>query len=185
MITRSEVSSPQSLLKVVQTLGKGSGLPTALIKANPPELLHANAEMEQYLQIHGLADASGQAAASFLTGPFQAPQTEVTPLDGATPGAIRLVVIRSAPESRLQAIVDRVARRHALSPCEHKELSHLARGLSIKDSARTMGLSPETVRVRRKRVYRKVGLSGHEALLARLVAEALGPANLLDIRKSA
>ncbi len=54
-----------------------------------------------------------------------------------------------------------IERRSAhLSPGERRELFAIAQALSCKESATTLGVCYETVRARRKRVYRKLGLAG-------------------------
>ena len=92
------------------------------------------------------------------------------------------IITAFEPDATPQAI-DQFARRFALSPSEQREVEHLGRGLSIKESAQQLEISPETVRVRRKRVYRKMRLSGHEALLALLLRESLTPMRLRDARE--
>jgi DNA-binding CsgD family transcriptional regulator len=47
-----------------------------------------------------------------------------------------------------------------LSPGERRELFAIAQALSCKESATALGVCYETVRARRKRVYRKLGLAG-------------------------
>jgi DNA-binding CsgD family transcriptional regulator len=140
-----------------------------VIKADTNELVFANADLASLLQRAGMAGPGAQAA-WLLSSAHPADGYEIQTADL---GGFLVVTARLAPSSRLEQLIDRLVRRYGLSASEHKELRHLARGLAIKDSARELGLSPETVRVRRKRVYRKMGLGGHEALLARICQEAL------------
>lgn len=56
------------------------------------------------------------------------------------------------------AFIDR--RDAHLSPGERRELFAIAQALSCKESANALGVCYETVRARRKRVYRKLGLAG-------------------------
>jgi DNA-binding CsgD family transcriptional regulator len=60
-----------------------------------------------------------------------------------------------------------------LSPSERTEVLRIAQGSSCKDSANATGLSPETVRARRKRIYRKLEVDGHIALMVELLARSL------------
>ncbi len=61
----------------------------------------------------------------------------------------------------------------ALTPAERAEVLRMAQGFACKDSAAAAGVSPETIRARRKRIYRKLDLSGAGALIASLLASAL------------
>lgn len=160
--------------KLLEAVGRASGLPFGLIKQDPAEVVFANPELEEMLQRAGVTGAGAQAS-WLLSGNHPADGYEIHTADLG--GGLAVVTARLAPGTRLEQLIDRLVRRYGLSASEHKELRHLARGLAIKDSARELGLSPETVRVRRKRVYRKMGLGGHEALLARICQEALIAAN--------
>ena len=71
-----------------------------------------------------------------------------------------------------------VARRAAhLSPGERRELFAIAQAMSCKDSANALGICYETVRARRKRIYRKLGLAGAGELTSALLRMSL---ELLD-----
>jgi DNA-binding CsgD family transcriptional regulator len=143
---------------------------------DPPELIFSTPELEALLTSAGVATSGAPAAEWLLHRRDPTDGLEVTSAEVATASATWVLVsARPTAKLRMRQLVDKMARRYGLSPSEHRELEHLARGLAIKDSARELGLSPETVRVRRKRVYRKMGLPGHEALLARLCQEALAP----------
>lgn len=48
-----------------------------------------------------------------------------------------------------------------LRPSEREELRRVLEGKAAKDSANELDISPETIRARRKGIYRKVGI--HEA----------------------
>ena len=56
-----------------------------------------------------------------------------------------------------------------LSPREREIVAHLAQGLSSKEIARQLGLSPRTVEMHRARLLRKLGVRSTAQLLARLV----------------
>jgi DNA-binding CsgD family transcriptional regulator len=159
--------------KLLQALGKACGVPLGIISTDPNELAFATVDMDALLEARGLP-TRGSVAAEWLLNPSEGEGVEIGKSE-VTSGAGRMIVVSARPSApvRLKILIQRMARRYGLSPSEQRELDHLGRGLSIKDSAQELGLSPETVRVRRKRVYRKMGLAGHEALLARLCYEAL------------
>lgn len=56
----------------------------------------------------------------------------------------------------------------ALSPREREVVAHLAQGLSSKEIARQLGLSPRTVEMHRARLLHKLGVRSTAQLLARL-----------------
>jgi DNA-binding CsgD family transcriptional regulator len=61
-----------------------------------------------------------------------------------------------------------------LTPAERSEVLRIAQGFACKDSAAAAAVSPETIRARRKRIYRKLGVSGSGELIAVLLSRALG-----------
>jgi DNA-binding CsgD family transcriptional regulator len=60
-----------------------------------------------------------------------------------------------------------------LTPAERSEVLRMAQGFACKDSAAAAGVSPETIRARRKRIYRKIDMSGANELIAALLALSL------------
>ena len=60
-----------------------------------------------------------------------------------------------------------------LTRAERAEVLRMAQGFTCKDSASAGGVSPETIRARRKRIYRKLGLSGVNDLISTLLAVSL------------
>jgi len=60
-----------------------------------------------------------------------------------------------------------------LTPAERAEVLRIAQGFSCKDSAAAAGVSPETIRARRKRIYRKLDMSGSGELISTLLGYAL------------
>ena len=60
-----------------------------------------------------------------------------------------------------------------LTPAERSEVLRLAQGFACKDSAAAANVSPETIRARRKRIYRKLDLSGSNDLISELLAFSL------------
>ncbi len=73
----------------------------------------------------------------------------------------------------LVPVTSRVAEGAQLTPAERAELRRIAQGLDCKGSAQEAGLAPETVRCRRKDIYRKLGAKGAEELLVRMLGVAL------------
>ncbi|HEX2530265.1 MAG TPA: LuxR C-terminal-related transcriptional regulator [Burkholderiaceae bacterium] len=61
------------------------------------------------------------------------------------------------------------ASAERLSPREREIVAHLAQGLSSKEIARLLGLSPRTVDMHRGRLLRKLGVRSTPQLLALLV----------------
>jgi DNA-binding CsgD family transcriptional regulator len=61
----------------------------------------------------------------------------------------------------------------SLTPAETTEVARIARGLCCKDSAAEGRVSPETIRGRRKRIYRKLRAAGRSEVLAGLLAASL------------
>jgi DNA-binding CsgD family transcriptional regulator len=60
-----------------------------------------------------------------------------------------------------------------LTPAERAEVLRIAQGFACKDSAIAAGISPETIRARRKRIYRKLELSGSSDVIATLLARSV------------
>jgi DNA-binding CsgD family transcriptional regulator len=60
-----------------------------------------------------------------------------------------------------------------LTPAERAEVLRIAQGFACKDSAAAAGISPETIRARRKRIYRKLSMSGSSEVIATLLARSV------------
>jgi len=60
-----------------------------------------------------------------------------------------------------------------LTPAERSEVLRMAQGFACKDSAAAANVSPETIRARRKRIYRKLHLAGSSELISTLLAVSL------------
>ncbi len=75
----------------------------------------------------------------------------------------------------LSTIADELAAsaKVPLTPHERAEVLRIARGFACKDSASAASISPETIRARRKRIYRKLGVAGAAETLSALLALAL------------
>jgi len=63
--------------------------------------------------------------------------------------------------------------RSTLTPAERAEVLRMAQGFACKDSAAATDVSPETIRARRKRIYRKLDVSGSGELISTLLALSL------------
>jgi DNA-binding CsgD family transcriptional regulator len=61
----------------------------------------------------------------------------------------------------------------SLTPAERAEVLRVAQGFACKDSAAAAGVSPETIRARRKRIYRKLDVPGAGELIATMLASSL------------
>ena len=60
-----------------------------------------------------------------------------------------------------------------LTPAERSEVLRMAQGLTCKDSAAAANVSPETIRARRKRIYRKLDVAGSNEVISSLLARAV------------
>ncbi len=60
-----------------------------------------------------------------------------------------------------------------LTPAERSEVLRMAQGFACKDSAAAADISPETIRARRKRIYRKLHVSGSNELISTLLMMSL------------
>ncbi len=73
----------------------------------------------------------------------------------------------------LTPVTARVLEGTNLTPAERSEVLRLAPGVAGKDSAAAATVSPETIRGRRKRSYRKLEVNGANDLIAVFLAVAL------------
>jgi DNA-binding CsgD family transcriptional regulator len=73
----------------------------------------------------------------------------------------------------LVPFTNRYMQGTALTPAERAEVLRVAQGFACKDSAAAAGVSPETIRARRKRIYRKLDVTGAGQLIASQLAMAL------------
>jgi DNA-binding CsgD family transcriptional regulator len=60
-----------------------------------------------------------------------------------------------------------------LTPAERGEVLRIAQGFGCKDAAEAAGISPETIRARRKRIYRKLDVEGAGVLIAKMLKLSL------------
>jgi len=73
----------------------------------------------------------------------------------------------------LVPIVARFVDREGLTPAERVEVLRLAQGFACKESAAAAEISPETIRARRKRIYRKLKVKGAGGVVAGLLGMTL------------
>ncbi len=77
------------------------------------------------------------------------------------------------PEPELQSVLDEYITR-PLTTAQRRAIKHLAAGrIAAKDAAAVDGLSYETVRARRNRLYRQLGVHGANDLLSGLLRVTL------------
>jgi len=73
----------------------------------------------------------------------------------------------------LQPFAARFLEGTNLTPAERAEVLRIAQGFACKDSASAADVSPETIRARRKRIYRKLDVPGSAEVLSKLLALSL------------
>jgi DNA-binding CsgD family transcriptional regulator len=73
----------------------------------------------------------------------------------------------------LAPVASRLLDRARLTPAERAEVLRIAQGFACKDSAAAAGVSPDTIRARRKRIYRKLALEGSREVVVALLALSL------------
>ncbi|WP_242905738.1 LuxR C-terminal-related transcriptional regulator [Actinomadura terrae] len=86
------------------------------------------------------------------------------PLQGTGPGAAAVTI---RPASGLE-LLPAVTAWHGLTFREGTVVEHALEGLSAKQIARRLSLSPHTVNDHFKAIYRKIGVHGRDELIARL-----------------
>jgi DNA-binding CsgD family transcriptional regulator len=60
-----------------------------------------------------------------------------------------------------------------LTPAERAEVIRMAQGMATKEAAAAAGISIETARARRKRIYRKFDVHTCQQLLSKFLVEAI------------
>jgi DNA-binding CsgD family transcriptional regulator len=73
----------------------------------------------------------------------------------------------------LSPFTARYLKGSTLTPAERVEVLRIAQGYACKDSAAAAGVSPETIRARRKRIYRKTQVAGSGVLIASMLGMSL------------
>ena len=84
----------------------------------------------------------------------------------------RVIGLTEPGEARLSRLLRRFSDTYRLTPAERAALLDISQGSSAKESAQRLALSPETVRARRKRIFRKMGVDGCGAVLARFLHDS-------------
>lgn len=105
--------------------------------------------------------------------PQQLLEALTTAADGRYRG--RAISVRSRMAGGLLFIrISRRERVDGLTPREQQIAEAIARGLSAKQAARDMGLSPATVRVHLQNIYQKLGLHSQAELAYRVGSAGVG-----------
>jgi DNA-binding CsgD family transcriptional regulator len=73
----------------------------------------------------------------------------------------------------LASLADRFTEGRRLTPSERAEVLRIAQGYACKDSANASNVAAETIRARRKRIYRKLDAAGANDVISRLLSAAL------------
>jgi DNA-binding NarL/FixJ family response regulator len=73
----------------------------------------------------------------------------------------------------LLGLVDELTKGTTATTMEKHEIIRMANGLRASTSATASGLSRETIRSRRKKIYRKLQVGSHEQVTQKLLSMAL------------
>ncbi len=152
------VASGGEVLHLTPSLCEATGLGGPAVGQSVVDLAHGDAVSARLRTLaKGEADPQGAFTIAFrrLLG------------DGTV-----LVALKELETARIERLLQGFAMRHRLTAAERAALQDIARGLSAKESAQRLGLSPETVRARRKRIFRKVGADGCGSVMAQLLGSA-------------
>ena len=161
------------IVAALEAVASRTGVPLGLLHAG--KLMWAAGPLWRALGLEGgarlgraFAHGGAPAAAARLedaartTGPGA--DLDITSL----PGELQLLQATRPADVARSARLDELGRRWRLSPAERAELQHLMLGLSCKEAAARLGVSPETIRGRRKQIYRKARVGGAGPLRALL-----------------
>ncbi|WP_373044636.1 helix-turn-helix transcriptional regulator [Vulgatibacter sp.] len=161
------------IVAALEAVASRTGVPLGLLHAG--KLMWAAGPLWRALGLEGgarlgraFAHGGAPAAAGRLedaartTGPGA--DLDITSL----PGELQLLQATRPADVARSARLDELGRRWRLSPAERAELQHLMLGLSCKEAAARLGVSPETIRGRRKQIYRKARVGGAGPLRALL-----------------
>lgn len=161
------------IVAALEAVAGRTGVPLGLLHAG--KLMWAAGPLWRALGLEGgarlgraFAHGGAPAAAARLedaartTGPGA--DLDITTL----PGELQLLQATRPADVARSARLDELGRRWRLSPAERAELQHLMLGLSCKEAAARLGVSPETIRGRRKQIYRKARVGGAGPLRALL-----------------
>jgi DNA-binding CsgD family transcriptional regulator len=81
-----------------------------------------------------------------------------------------MVQIELGPLAR---VAEMLTGRYRLTPAERLEVMRIAQGFTCKESASAANVSVETIRARRKRIYKKLHVAGAGETLSALLTFAL------------
>jgi DNA-binding CsgD family transcriptional regulator len=73
----------------------------------------------------------------------------------------------------LSDVAEKLSEGRHLTPAERAEVLRIAQGFACKDSASAANVLVETIRARRKRIYRKFRVAGAGEALSALLAFSL------------
>jgi DNA-binding CsgD family transcriptional regulator len=154
-------------LRVLELCGLASDLMGAAF-SSAGELVHVTPTLQTALRLTGEGSIVNRLSGLLTEEPPEGfdLKGEIDLGDG-----FRVFVVSENQRSHIDRVLDSYAVRHRLTPAERAALAHVAEGLSAKVSAGILGLSPETVRARRKRIFRKVGTDGCGGIVAQLLRE--------------
>jgi DNA-binding CsgD family transcriptional regulator len=161
------------IVAALEAVAGRTGVPLGLLHAG--KLMWATAPLWRALGLEGGArlgrafahgGAPGAAARLEESARVSGPGAD---LDVTTlPGELQLLQATRPADVARSARLDELAKKWRLSPAERAELQHLMLGLSCKEAASRLGVSPETIRGRRKQISRKARVGGAGPLRALL-----------------
>ncbi len=145
-------SEAVNILAFPEKPGKGKQLTTMVNEKVPMELLRAA--------------VPGRTVAEFMSGRRRYVCTRHTlDMPGANKGAAAILLERVlSPEVTLYAI----SKKYNLTPREREAISHLFRGLTGKEIAREMNISPNTVKASLRLIMTKMGVNTRAGLVGRI-----------------
>ncbi len=169
-------------LDLLAGLGQASNLLAAAVAASG-EVLHLTPSLCEAAGIGG--PAVGPSVVDLTHGDELAARLRALAAGGEDPvGAFTtafreslddgtvVLALRELDAARIERMLLSFSARNRLTGAERAALQDIARGLSAKESAQRLNLSPETVRARRKRIFRKVGADGCGSVMAQLLGSA-------------
>lgn len=87
---------------------------------------------------------------------------------------VQMTTSKTIEQTRVEIVDGYLAAKGVtLTSAERSEMHALALGLACKDRANELGLSSETIRARRKRIYRKLQVHTADEVTSSLLACAL------------
>jgi len=81
--------------------------------------------------------------------------------------------VSQPPDVSISHVRERIVKEYVdsrpLTPSEKEEVHRIARGLNAKESSAEAHLSDETIRARRKRLYKKLGVNSHDEVMVAIL----------------